>query len=62
MLCGPIILKHLALHLKLLPLTKASLQKLLIVFVRCLVPLLMTQTVFYVNHWSMKKSHGSVLP
>ena len=23
---------------------------------------LMTQTVFYVNHWSMKKSHGSVLP
>ena len=45
-----------------LPLTKASLQKLLIVLVRCLVPLLMTQTVFYVNHWSMKKSHGSVLP
>ena len=42
MLCGPIILKHLALHLKLLPLTKAPLQKLLIVFVRCLVPLLMT--------------------
>ena len=38
MLCGPIILKHLALHLKLLPLTKASLQKLLIVFMRCLVP------------------------
>ena len=62
MLCGQIILKHLALHLKLLPLTKASLQKLLIVFVRCLVPLLMTRTVFYVNLWSMKKSHGSVLP
>ena len=41
---------------------KASLQKLLIVFVRCLVPLLMTQMVFYVNHWSMKKLHGSVLP
>ena len=41
---------------------KGFLQKLLIVFVRCLVPLLMTQTVFYVNHWSMKKSHGSVLP
>ena len=41
---------------------KASLQKLLTVFVRCLVPQLMAQTVFYVNHWSMKKSHGSVLP
>ena len=26
------------------------------------ITFLMTQMVFYVNHWRMKKSHGSVLP